>query len=160
MVIGYFECNRPYTAYRGTPYLFLDTGRASDYSAGMPRIARVVAAGLPHHPGMQGRSLWPMLTGPADLSRHREDVYCEYYTGSPCQGPHGRYLTMTATERWKLIAAHGAGGELYDLAGDPAETHNLWDSPDHLAVKAEMLQRLADRMALTADPLPQPQSPW
>ena len=118
------------------------------------------AAGLPHHPGMQGRSLWPMLTGQADLSRHREDVYCEYYTGSPCQGPHGRYLTMTATERWKLIAAHGAGGELYDLAGGPAETHNLWDSPDHLAVKAEMLQRLADRMALTADPLPQPQSPW
>ena len=117
------------------------------------------AAGLPYLPGMQGRSLWPLLSGQADLNRHREDVYCENYAGRP--GPDGgSYLTMVATESCKLIAAHGHGGELYDLAADPRETHNLWDSPDHLPLKAEMLERLADRMAWTADPLPERLSPW
>jgi arylsulfatase A-like enzyme len=37
------------------------------------------AAGLDHHAGMQGDSLWPILTGRADPDEHREDVYCEYY---------------------------------------------------------------------------------
>ncbi|KKL85473.1 hypothetical protein LCGC14_1954380 [marine sediment metagenome] len=119
------------------------------------------SAGLEHHPGMQGRSLWPLLTGQTDLDRHRDDVYCEYYTGGAANvDKHSSFLTMVATRMHRLISAVGHGGELYDLVADPTETHNLWDSPEHLAIKAELLKRLTDRMALTADPLPAPLSPW
>jgi len=37
------------------------------------------AVGLEHHTGMQGKSLWPLLTGKADVNCHRDDVYSEYY---------------------------------------------------------------------------------
>jgi arylsulfatase A-like enzyme len=62
---------------------------------------------------------------------------------------------MVRTERYKLIAWHGQSlGELYDLEQDPTELHNLWDSVEHMPIKCAMLQRLCDRMAQTADPLP------
>ena len=139
----------------------ISPGRQSTALVELADLAQTIldAAGLPHHPGMQARSLWPLLSGQAGLDHHREDVYCEYYVGTP-DGRHARYLTMVATQRHKLIAAHGHGGEMYDLAADPRETHNLWDSPDHAFVKAEMLGRLADRMAWTVDPLPERQSAW
>ncbi len=58
--------------------------------------------------------------------------------------------------RHKLVAVHGQEvGELYDLEADPAETHNLWADAAYQGVKMQMLQRLCDRMAWTADPLPQ-----
>ncbi len=111
------------------------------------------AAGLPRHPGMQTRSLWPVLTGQAPADRIREDVYCEYYNSNPDKPPV--FLTMVRTERHKLVAAHGhAVSELYDLQEDPGETRNLWNEPAGAGIKAEMLERLCDRMARTADPLP------
>ncbi len=111
------------------------------------------AAGLPRHPAMQGRSLWPLLTGEHPLDRFRDDVYCEYLNANPTKPP--LFLTMVRTDRHKLIAVHGtAEGELYDLAADPNETVNLWDDPGHRDVKLDMLTRLATRMAQTADPMP------
>ena len=112
------------------------------------------AAGVAHHGGMQGRSLWPLLIGEADLHHHRDDLYCEYYNGMNPHRDPAPFLTMVATGRYKLVADHGHGGELYDLAEDPGEVRNLWGRPEHLALKAELLERLAARMAWTADPLP------
>jgi arylsulfatase len=68
---------------------------------------------------------------------------------------------MVRNERYKLVVAHGIGsGELYDLAEDPQETHNLWDNSDYWDVKLEMQERLIHRMAWTVDPLPERQAPW
>ena len=51
---------------------------------------------------------------------------------------------------------HGeAVGELYDLAVDPRERRNLWDDAGAGKVKAELMQRLLDRVAYAADPLPE-----
>jgi choline-sulfatase len=123
------------------------------------------AAGLPPHSGMQGRSLWPMLTGAASPERHREDVYCEYYGAMPWHKDPAAHATMVRTESHKLVAYHtvrtgGASGELYDLEQDPNETSNLWDEPAHAGLKCDMLQRLCDRMAWTADPLPRREAVW
>jgi arylsulfatase len=114
------------------------------------------AAGLPPHPGMQGRSLWPMLTGRAD-DRHRDDVYCEHYGTTHHQpGQEPAYATMVRTGRHKLVAWHGKRtGELYDLDKDATEARNLWDEPDAAWLKLELLQRMCDRMAWTVDPLPE-----
>ena len=102
---------------------------------------------------MQARSLWPILTGGAAPDSFRDDVYCEYYNANPDSPPV--FLTMVRTDRAKVVVVHGAEmGELYDLQADPGESHNLWDHPAHTGMKAEMLIRVCDRMARTADPLP------
>ena len=119
------------------------------------------AAGLERHPGMQGRSLWPLLTGRSNSDAHRDDVYCESYAAAgPGRDPKD-YLTMLRTRAHKLIAVHGLDcGELYDLENDPDETHNLWSSAEHQDLKLTMLRRLCDRMAWTVDPLPPRTAAW
>jgi len=119
------------------------------------------AVGLPHHPGMQGKSLWPMLTGQAPADHHRDDVYCEYYNAMPWHKEPSAQLTMVRTGRNKLVVDHSGGsGELYDVEADPGEKHNLWDAPDAHETKCEMLVRLCNRMAWTVDPLPQRRAAW
>jgi arylsulfatase A-like enzyme len=119
------------------------------------------AVGLPHPPGMQGQSLWPMLTGEVAGDLHREDVYCEYYNAMPWHKEPSAQMTMVRTERFKLTVDHSTGsGELYDLERDPRETHNLWDDADYAQVKTEMLIRLCNRMAWTVDPLPLRRAAW
>ncbi len=50
-------------------------------------------------------------------------------------------------ENWKLITYQDRNyGELYDLAADPDEVINLWDSADHIATKVVLLQKLADAL--------------
>jgi arylsulfatase A-like enzyme len=111
-------------------------------------------AGLPRHPGMQAKSLWPLLSGEVEPGGFRDDVYCEYYNSNPDDPPV--YLTMVRTDTHKIVVVHGGEvGELYDLEADPAETHNLWDDPAHAQLKTDLLIRVCNRMAETADPLPE-----
>jgi arylsulfatase A-like enzyme len=173
--------------YEGAVHVPLIISAPRSTGAAVPAIGDLVeltdlaqtildAAGLPHHPGMQGKSLWPLLTGgavpaepaaPSGLGAsqrdrpHREDVYCEYYNAMPWHRDPTPQLTMVRTERYKLTLDHGAAfGELYDLELDPTETLNRWNDPEHASVKMDMLIRLADRMAFTADPLPLRRAAW
>ncbi|MCY4527201.1 MAG: sulfatase-like hydrolase/transferase, partial [Anaerolineaceae bacterium] len=119
------------------------------------------AAGEPVWPGMQGRSLWPLLTGQGEAAAPRQDVYCEYYNAMPWHGSPGPQLTMLRTETHKLVVAHGlTEGELYDLQADPLETHNRWQDPAYANLRMDLLQRLCDRMAWTVDPLPLREGQW
>ncbi len=126
--------------------------------AGLVELADIAptildAIGMPRHPGMQARSLWPLAKGEAPLDHFRDDIYCEYYNSNP-DNP-ALNITMVRTERRKIAVVHNTGeGELYNLENDPAETRNLWDDPAAAELKTEMLLRLAARMAFTADPLP------
>ena len=118
------------------------------------------AAGLDHHPGMQGRSIWPILTGEKGRPTHRNDVICEFYGANFSYEPPA-YTTMIRTQTHKLTVAHDQGtGELYDLEQDPREIHNRWDDPAYADLRHRLLVRLADRMAWTADPLPERQAVW
>jgi arylsulfatase len=119
------------------------------------------AAGLPIYAGMQGKSLWPLLTGDGART-DTPDVYCEYYNAMPWhREPHLPFATMLRTETMKLVVSHGdRRGELYDLVADPSETTNLWDRRDMLETRCELLQRLCDRMAFTVDPLPLRRAGW
>ena len=119
------------------------------------------ARGLERHPGMQGQSLLPMLTGEKSLNSHRDDVYCEYYNAMGWHREPAANATMVRSKRYKLIVAHGTdGGELYDLENDPKETHNLWNHSGYTDIKLQMQERLIHRMAWTVDPLPERQAPW
>lgn len=118
------------------------------------------AGGLSPALGMQGRSLWPLLQGCAPLHEHRSDVYCEMHA-SFHPGDQRPHADMVRTAEYKIAVEHGQNtGELYDMSADPAETHNLWNNPAYLDVKAEMLLRLTNRQAFTCDPLPPHLAPW
>jgi len=118
------------------------------------------ACGLEPYSAMQGRSLWSLLTGQAPLHEHRADVYCQMYSSITIVDNRA-HTDMVRTREYKLAVDHKSSlGELYDLVHDPAETRNLWDDPQYLAVKAEMLLRLSHRQAFTADPLPPHEGPW
>ena len=53
---------------------------------------------------------------------------------------------MLRTTRWKICVYAEDQGELYDLHTDPYETTNRFDDQDLVSVKAEMMQRLSQRM--------------
>lgn len=137
------------------------------------------AAGLEHEPGMQGRSLWPLLTGERDSDDHRKDVYAtrlglvtdreeipdvidEAVTDRSRANVRAcNQISMLRTDRYKLVRWHNVdGGELYDLKRDPTETHNLWDDSEYVDIRADLLARLSDRSAWANDPLPEVIGRW
>ena len=119
------------------------------------------AAGLPREPGMQGRSLWQGIAAGEGHS-DRETAFCEYANAMSWHAQERpTFLSMVRSESHKLVVDHGTGaGELYDLRNDPGEVHNLWDDPARVGLRAEMLLKLADRLAFTADPLPERRADW
>ncbi|MBT3374770.1 MAG: sulfatase-like hydrolase/transferase [Lentisphaerae bacterium] len=157
----FYDCGVHVPLIMSCPGLF-GGGRRSSGLVELVDLAPTILelAGMVPQEGMQGRSLVPLLRGTAPLDTFREDVYCEFYGSNFYYEPSAQ-TTMLRTERHKLTVAHGLGtGELYDLVVDPAETSNQWDNPDCLQAKADLLARLADRMAWTADPLPTRESVW
>ena len=121
----------------------------------------LVAAGHPRYPGMQGKSLWSLLTsGEADLG-HRRDVCCELYRAKVGDYTKLTLATMLRTEGCKLaVLNREETSELYDLWRDPGEIHNRWDDPDYHTAKHEILLRLCYRMASNVDPLPHRIARW
>lgn len=118
----------------------------------------VEAAGSDAPQAMQGRSLWPLLTG--TVENHRDSVYAEAYDAVHWQEPTG-YSTMIRTDEYKLVRHHGVGmGELYDLDENPDTVSNRWNDPAYAQVKTDLLTELSDRMAGTVDPLPEREAPW
>jgi arylsulfatase A-like enzyme len=61
------------------------------------------------------------------------------------------------TDRWRL-SYHQAGDwwELYDLAEDPDEIVNLWDSPNRPAVADELVRQMLSRLVALNDTSPLP----
>jgi hypothetical protein len=64
---------------------------------------------------------------------------------------------VTPTHKVTTYTGHRAPepyGELFDLANDPQELHNLWYSPAHAALRQEMIERLHHRLVETDIALP------
>ncbi len=112
------------------------------------------AAGVAVQPGNQGQSLLPLGRGDADAFT-RGWALCEYRdSGHPYQPPV--HTTMLRRDRYKLIVYHGAPasdrpreGELYDLAADAQELHNLWADPAYREIKVGLQEMLLDLLVAT-----------
>jgi hypothetical protein len=82
-------------------------------------------------------------------------VRCEYFDALAPEftGGNGTFATMYRNTRYKLCVYHGKSvGELYDLAEDPWEFDNLWDSAAHEAIKhALILESFDQTVLLTTD---------
>ncbi|KKL99915.1 hypothetical protein LCGC14_1809650 [marine sediment metagenome] len=145
----------------------------------MPTICEAVGAELPE--GVQGRSLWPMLTGGEYPAEEFASVYGEqgfgglHYTadddrdpategamapgkGFDCLNSWTQSGTMRMLRKgdWKLIFDMQGRGQLYNLPADPAELNDLYDDPALSTVRADMLAELLAWTLRAQDPLPLP----
>lgn len=163
----YFQGAYFYDAMLHVPLIMAWPGRTRPVRSGalveLVDIAPTLldAAGAPPYAGVQGRSLWPLITGAAPAGTHRPDLYAEYDNSIPLgyRRCGGARLTGLRTPTHALTVVHSHDtGELYDLHQDPGEVRNLWDDPAAAPDKLRLLLRLANRMADTNDPLPPTES--
>jgi arylsulfatase A-like enzyme len=94
-------------------------------------------AGVEPAPGMQGVDLSPVLLGQAQSVQDWTMVECRVTE-------HTIYQTTFITGNYKLIVYRDSDqGELYDMAADPDQYKNLWNSPAHQSLKGELLLKFA-----------------
>lgn len=151
----------------------------------MPTLCEAVGATIPH--GVQGRSLWPLLTGGPYPEEEFASVYAEQGFGGrhyneeddPASVVHCwdfdpaspsfdelNSFTQSGTMRmvrkgdWKLIFDMMGNGQLYNLAMDPFELDNLIGQEMHLDTERYMLHELLTWTLRAQDPLPVPRSNW
>jgi hypothetical protein len=90
-----------------------------------------------------GRSFAPLLAGFPEARDRDVVVYDEY-------GP----VRMVRTREWKYVHRHPDGPhELYDLARDPGERHDLFGRPGSEGIAATLRARLDAWFARYVDPL-------
>ncbi|APZ50828.1 sulfatase [Salipiger abyssi] len=98
------------------------------------------AAGLTVPAQNQGRSLWPVLTGQAPTDEIKPYVLCEYHDALAFPGSTGSRGSMYFDGRHKLVVYHDLEtGELFDLAADPGELHDLWTDEGSAGLRAELV---------------------
>ena len=114
----------------------------------VPTLSRV--AGLPRNPLLPGLDLLG--------EQQRLGTFCEYHSKGT-SGEHMPPSLMWRKQDWKLIlylpgALHDAysrvdqvQGELYHLAQDPHEWHNLYGMPEYAAVREKMTAELLMHLA-------------
>ncbi|ADP17052.1 sulfatase family protein 7 [Achromobacter xylosoxidans A8] len=144
------------------PFIWHDPRRSAESRVGAlgssidiaPSV--LAAAGLAPVRGMQGRDLGPLAAG--NPSGCRESLLIEEESQRAFLGFSEPVRARTlVTERHRLTLYRGVDwGELYDLATDPHEEHNLWDVPTHAALKAELMASLAYRLMDVVSETPRP----
>lgn len=143
----------------------------------LPTVCDIVGQPIPL--GVQGRSMWPMLTGNAYSEADFASAYTERgFGGVPYASDERPQLhfdyegttydelntvtqsgssAMVRAGRWKLVYDLTGEGELFDLENDPLELDNLWADPVHTEVRARMVELLLWWRLRVGDDLPQGQ---
>lgn len=145
----------------------------------LPTVCDALGVSLPM--GCQGRSLLPLLRGESVPEGEFDLAYVEsgygglYWAAEDAltpveEGCTADYTTFDTLNTWtqcgqvRMIRKGDftlqmdmmGTGYLYCLRDDPFERVNLFNSPNHAAVRADMLHALAVAMLRAADPLPPP----
>ena len=150
----------PFRSITRVPFIWSDPdARAPSKSDALCSTVDLAAtilerAGLEPFNGNQGQSFLPATRsqdGP------RDEALIEYNDGGKRLGfEEPARVRALLTAEWRLtIYRDQDWGELYDVANDPAETHNLWDSLAHQDIKAHLTNRLAHHLIAQMDESPQ-----
>ncbi len=102
--------------------------------------------------GMQGQIM--SVAG----GRGRDAAHIQYETQRTQEafGPRPRVHTIVH-DSWRLSMYLGkCQNELFDMNADPDELVNLWGSKAHVAVKADLIERLAELEIAVSDRVPLP----
>lgn len=98
-----------------------------------PTILQAAGVDIPAY--LEGCSLQPYLQG--EPIQPRSAVFCE-----------DNYQIMMRSPTHKLVYYAGQEmGELYDMQTDPHELYNLWNQPQHAALRDSLKLRLLDWLA-------------
>ncbi len=154
---GWFDKRLMYEESLRMPFVLsyprrVGAGKAFDGIVTNVDMAQTIldAAGVEHHPRMQGRSFWPDLVEQQELPP-TEGMYYRYWEHDDMihKAPaHYGYRT----DRYKLIYFYNEGfglpwtsfftypaeWELYDLEADPAELNNVYDDPAYREIREEL----------------------
>ena len=138
------------------------------------------ATGIPVPDGVQGRSLWPLLSGDDWPREEFASAYAEqgfgglHYTEDDDFDPQqdgfhpaisfdelngwtqSGNMRMLRRGDWKLLFDMQGRGQLYNLAQDPVELNDLYDDPACAAIRGELLAELLAWTLRAQDPLPHP----
>jgi len=138
--------------------------------------------GIPLPDGVQGRSLWPMLTGQEYPEEEFASVLAQqgfggldytsleqfdpYEEGCIIRGSdkfdelntwsQSGILRMLRKNDWKLVYDAQGRGQLFYLPDDPAEVKNLFGQRKYKEKQMEMLQEMLSWELRVQDPLPFP----
>jgi arylsulfatase A-like enzyme len=114
-----------------------------------PTILDYAGLNLSHIPGLQGRSLAPLLNG--EQQTHRDSVVIDFHSDDHPD----LILRALRTPEWKLVSYAGQRwGELINLVDDPDELHNLYGRPEYAAVQCQLESQLLAELISRADVLP------
>jgi len=114
----------------------------------LPTIAELVGATLPQQPKIDGRSIWPLLTGKPDARNAHEVLY--FYWINELHALRSGPWKLHMPHRYTHLVEGGADGKpgklvdesielsLYNLENDPSETRNV--AEDHPDVVERMLK--------------------
>ena len=170
------------------PLLFHGPGIKSDSTPSPAHVSIVdimptlcEAIGVPLPVGVQGRSLWPIVSGSDYPEEEFASVYAEqgfgglHYTANDDLSPieegcladsvsfdclnswtQSGTMRMLRKDDWKLVFDMQGRGQLYNLSFDPVELENLYDNPEYKGVRCEMLAEAFAWCLRAQDPLPIP----
>ena len=81
--------------------------------------------------------------------RHLSTLYASLGFPEPAR------VRALLTDDWRYtIYKDEDWGELYDLKNDPMESNNLWNSPEHFAIRAQFAERLNHHLTAQIDESP------
>ena len=117
-----------------------------------PTIVAMAGAKLPNKKIVRGRNLQPLLSG-KKVRDWNNDLYVEYSMINYSKA----YMRAYRTPEWKLVKdfLDSSRDELYHLAVDPEEHHNLIGKTDEETIKITMTltKKIIDQMKTLEDPL-------
>ena len=152
----------PYESITHVPFIWSDPhaarpSRTSALGATLDIPATILdRARVAPFTGMQGRSLLPVIDQSAPQIRDAVFIQYDHQHPDKVSGLPPRIHTLVDA-RWRLsIFQHADAGELYDLQGDLGEFDNLWDSPEHRAIRAQLTERLLRAEIEHVDRVPMP----
>ncbi|WP_269523056.1 sulfatase-like hydrolase/transferase [Coraliomargarita parva] len=109
-------------------------------------------AGIPTPDILDGSSVKELVE--TDTEHPDRHVMLEFQRHSICHDSWGGFVPIRCIvqDHWKLAINLMSTDELYDLEKDPAELHNLIDSPEHAGIREQLIDNLLKRMNTTRDP--------
>lgn len=124
--LGLFQKSVPYEAAMRVPLIIAGPGVRPGVSDALVELADLNPtlcefAGLDAQPGIDARSVLPLLTSD-DPGPHRTVTLCSEQHYLAIRSAAGKYVKNTHTHP---LTAPDDPDEVYDLAADPAERHNL-----------------------------------
>lgn len=147
----------------------------------MPTLCEALDIPIPD--GVQGRSLWPILTGQDFPEKEFSSIYAEHgfgglaYNDADTLTPEEEgalhpgctfdclntwtqcgTMRMVRKDDWKLVFDMEGKGQLYNLKDDPSELKNRYDESELSGIQKELYEELLKWLLRTQDPLPYPRN--